>query len=168
MLKDEMENIIYDMEKVARLFAIEPFDIYLLGGAACILGGYTERATMDFDFVNLEYSSRLGRVFAMMRDFDMLDYELAVLSPVYKSRAGKLNQFEYLNIYVLSVEDIIVSKIIRLEKKDCEDIDILIKQADKALIKKIIAEVLSRKDLMRSKKLGFKSKLPLFKELYNV
>ena len=37
-LKKQMEQNIYDMEKVAQLFDIEPFDIYLLGGSACILG----------------------------------------------------------------------------------------------------------------------------------
>ena len=118
-IKKQLEKRIFEMEKVARLFEIEPFDIFLLGGAACILGDYTDRATRDFDFIDLNYSSKLGKVFIHLRDFDMLEYESTLISPTYKERAIKLDKFRYLNIYILSIEDIIVSKIIRLEQKIC-------------------------------------------------
>lgn len=167
-LKQVLEERIFDMEKVAQVFNIEPFDIYFLGGSACILGGYGERATRDFDFVDLDYPSKLGRVFTQLRDFDMLEYESILISPKYKKRAIKLDKFKYLNIYILSPEDIIVSKIIRLEEKDIEDINELINLADKKLIEQIIDEVLSREDLYESKKKEFFNQLPKFKERYNV
>ena len=167
-LKKQLEDKILDMEKVAKIFDIEPFDIYILGGAACILGGYTERATRDFDFIDLDYSSKLGRIFVQLRDFDMLEYKSTLISPKYKERAVKLEKFKYINVYLLSVEDIIVSKIIRLESKDIEDIDNLIYIADKDLINKIIDEVLSRDDLYESKKEQFIKLLPKFRERYNV
>ncbi|MCL1982221.1 MAG: hypothetical protein FWG53_03885 [Clostridiales bacterium] len=63
--KDSLMQTLDDMESVVKLFEIEPFDIYFLGGAACILGGYTERATRDFDFIDMGYSPRMGRVFSM-------------------------------------------------------------------------------------------------------
>ncbi|HHY71041.1 MAG TPA: hypothetical protein GX519_05190, partial [Thermoanaerobacterales bacterium] len=53
------------------------------------------------------------------------------------------------------IEDIIVSKIIRLEQKDFQDLDELIKIADKELINEIIEEVLNRDDLYESKKKQF-------------
>lgn len=62
------------MEKVAQIFNVEPFDVFFLGGSACILGDYTERATRDFDFIDLDYPSTLGRVFTQLREFDMLEY----------------------------------------------------------------------------------------------
>ncbi|MTI65598.1 MAG: hypothetical protein FH753_03260 [Firmicutes bacterium] len=167
-IKKQLEEKIYEMEKVAKVFDIEPFDMYFLGGSACILGGYNDRATRDFDFIDLNYSSKLGKVFVHLREFDMLEYESTLISPFYKDRAIKLNKFKYLNIFVLSVEDIIVSKIIRLEDKDIEDIDKLIKMADKKLIKKIADEVISREDLYDSKKKEFKRKLRTFKEIYHV
>ncbi len=167
-IKKELEERIYEMEKVARIFNIEPFDMYFLGGSACILGGYSDRATRDFDFLDLNYSAKLGKVFIHLRDFDMLEYESTLISPKYKERAIKLGQFKYLSIYVLSVEDIIVSKIIRLQEKDLQDIDILIKRADKMLINQIIDEVINRNDLFETKKIGFIEKLYLFKERYNV
>lgn len=167
-IKKQLEERIYDMEKVAEVFHIESFDMYLLGGAACVLGDYTERATRDFDFIDLDYPSKLGTVFVQLRDFDMLEYESTLISPKYKQRAIKLENFKYINVYVLSSEDIIVSKIIRLEKKDIEDIDELIKVADKRLINQIIEEVLDRNDLYESKKVEFIKKVKEFKERYHV
>lgn len=167
-IKKEIENRIFEMEQVAKLFEIEPFEIYFLGGAACILGGYTNRATRDFDFVDLEYPSKLGKVFVQLRDFDMLEFESTILSPKYRERAKKVEKYKYLDIYILSVEDIIVSKIIRLEQKDIEDINELIKLADKNKIKLIIDEVLEREDLYESKKIEFIKKIPVFKERYHV
>lgn len=41
-------------------------------------------------------------------------------------KVTKCERFKYINVYLLSPEDIIVSKIIRLEEKDKEDIDALI------------------------------------------
>lgn len=162
-IKKQLEKRIFDMEKVAKVFDIEPFDIFFLGGAACILGGYTQRATRDFD-----YPSKLCRAFVQLRDFDILEYESTLISPKYKERAIKLNKFKYLNVYLLSVEDIIVSKVIRLEQKDIEDINELIKVADKELINQIIDEVLSRSDLYKSKKEQFIKKLPRFRERFHV
>lgn len=78
-----------------------------MGGAACILGGYTQRATRDFDFIDLNYPSKLGRAFVQLRDFDILEYESILISPKYKERSIKLNKFKYLNVYILSAEDIL-------------------------------------------------------------
>ena len=167
-IKQELETILFEMEQIAQLFKVDSFDIYFLGGSACILGGYTIRSTRDFDFIDLEYSSKLGKVFTHLRDFDMLEYESTILSPTYKDRATRLDQYNYLNIFVLSKEDIIVSKIIRMAEKDLEDMDILMKTANKETINQIIEEVIQREDLFESKLLAFKKNLPVFKERYNV
>lgn len=66
------------------------------------------------------------------------------------------------------IEDIIVSKIIRLEQKDFQDLDELIKIADKELINEIIEEVLNRDDLYEYKKKQFIKQLPKFRDRYNV
>lgn len=167
-LYNQMINTIREMEQIARLFNIEPFPIYFLGGSACLLGRYTERATKDFDFVDLDYSARLGKVFAHLRDYDVLEYQSTAISPKYKERALRLPEFGYLQIFVLSREDIIVSKIIRLALKDIEDIDQLIKNSDIELINKIIDEVIERTDLFQSKKDAFINKLNIFRERYHV
>lgn len=167
-IKKQLEERVFEMEKVAQVFNIEPFDIYLLGGSACILGDYTERATRDFDFIDLDYSSKLGKAFVQLRDFDMLEYESTLISPKYKERSIKLDKFEYINVYLLSPEDIIVSKIIRLEDKDKMDIEELLKVANKNLLNQIINEVLLRQDLYESKRKEFLRKLSEFRVRYNV
>ena len=43
MIKDNLLEILHEMEEVTKLFKLEPFDIYLIGGGACILGEYTTR-----------------------------------------------------------------------------------------------------------------------------
>ena len=108
LLKEELMSRLQDMELFAKTLKIKPFELYLLGGSASILGGYTDRSTRDFDFIDLDYSSNLGRVFRILGTFDFLDYSSTILSP----------------------KDIIVSKIIRLSKKDQSDIKQLITQSD--------------------------------------
>ncbi|EOC99383.1 hypothetical protein [Caldisalinibacter kiritimatiensis] len=94
-IKKQLEEKVFEMEKVAKLFGIEPFDIYFLGGSACILAGYSHRATRDFDFIDLEYPSKLGKVFVHLRDFDMLEYESTLISPLYKKRSMRLEKFNH-------------------------------------------------------------------------
>lgn len=160
--------VLRDMDKVARALEVDPFEIYFLGGSACLMGGYTSRATRDFDFVDQRYPAAVGRVLRYLGDFDMLEYESTLLAPTYRERAIRLDEFTYLSSYVLSREDIVVSKIIRMEERDLEDMDELMKQCDKALVLQLIDEVQARSDLYPSKKEGFLQKVPQFLERYNV
>ncbi len=41
MLKNNLKQVLHEMEEVTKLFKLEPFDIYIIGGGACILGEYT-------------------------------------------------------------------------------------------------------------------------------
>ena len=168
MIKDNLIEVIHEMEEVTKLFKLEPFDIYIIGGGACILGEYTTRATLDIDFVDLGYPSKYGKVFALLRDYDMLEYQSTVLSPTYKERAIKLEEFKYINVYILSREDIVISKIIRLANKDIEDLNEIMPYCNKQLLKTITEETLNREDLFESKKTEFERKLKIFKEKYNV
>ena len=131
------------------------FNIYIIGGSACVLGEYTTRATLDIDFIDLGYPAKYGKVFSLLRDYDMLEYESTILSPTYKDRALKIEEFNYINVYILSKEDIIVSKIIRLAEKDIEDLNQMIVDCNKEVLKSIIDEILKRDDLFDSKKKEF-------------
>ena len=168
MIKDNLISILHEVQDVTKFFNLEPFDIYILGGSACMLGEYTSRATLDIDFVDLGYPAKYGKVFLLLRDYDMLDYQSTILSPNYKERALKLDEFDFLNIYILSKEDVAISKIIRLEPKDIDDLDEIIPKCNKQLLNKIIDEVLKRNDLFESKKKEFIRKLKIFREKYNV
>lgn len=98
----------------------------------------------------------------------MLEYQSTLLSPTYKERAVKLEEFKYINVYILSKEDIAISKVIRLADKDIEDLEQIMPKCDKNILNDIIAEILNREDLFESKKNEFQKKLKIFREKYNV
>jgi len=168
MIRDNLIEVLHEMEEVTKLFKLETFDIYIIGGSACILGQYTNRATLDIDFVDLGYPTKYGKAFSLLRDYDMLEYQSTVLSPTYQQRAIKLDEFNYINVYILSKEDVVVSKIIRLAEKDIEDLDQIVPNCNKKLLNKIIKEIIDRDDLFDSKKNEFIRKLSIFREKYNV
>lgn len=168
MIKNNLLEVLHEMEEVTKLFNLQPFEIYIIGGSACVLGEYTTRATLDVDFVDLGYPAKYGKVFALLRDYDMLEYESTILSPSYKKRAIKLEEFKYINVYILSKEDVAISKIIRLADKDIEDLEQIIPKCDKKILNDVIEEVLNRNDLFESKKSEFEKKLKIFREKYNV
>ena len=117
---------------------------------------------------NYKYPAKYGKVFVLLRDYDMLEYQSTILSPNYKERAIKLEDFKYINVYILSREDIVISKIIRLAEKDIEDLNQIIPNCSKGVLNKVIDEVLNREDLFESKKTEFIKKLKIFREKYNV
>lgn len=168
MIKENLIEVLHEMEEVTKLFKLEPFDIYIIGGSACILGEYTTRATLDIDFIDLGYPAKYGKTFSLLRDYDMLEYQSTILSPTYQKRAIKLKEFNYINVYILSKEDVVVSKIIRLAPKDIEDLNQIMPKCDKKQINSIIDEILNREDLFESKKNEFINKLKIFREKYNV
>ena len=168
MIRENLIKVLHEMEEVAKLFELEPFDIYIIGGSACILGEYTSRSTLDIDFIDLGYPAKYGKAFSLLRDYDMLEYQSTILSPTYKQRATKLDEFKYINVYILSREDVVVSKIIRLSEKDIEDLNQIMPKCDKELLNRIIKEIIDREDLFESKKNEFERKLKIFKEKYNV
>lgn len=98
----------------------------------------------------------------------MLEYQSTLLSPTYKERAVKLEEFKYINVYILSKEDIAISKVIRLANKDLEDLERIMPKCNKKILNDIIAEILNREDLFESKKRAFQEKLKIFREKYNV
>ena len=69
MIKENLIKVLHEMEEVTKLFKLEPFDIYIIGGSACILGEYTNRATLDIDFVDLGYPAKYGKAFAKFKAF---------------------------------------------------------------------------------------------------
>ena len=168
MIKNNLLEALHQMEDVTKLFKLEPFEIYIIGGSACVLGEYTTRATLDFDFVDLGYPAKYGKVFTLLRDYDMLEFQSTILSPNFKERATKLDEFKYISVYILSKEDIAVSKIIRLADKDIEDLNQIIPKCDRNTLNLIIDEVLNRTDLFESKRNEYLKKLKIFREKYNV
>ncbi|MDP4182925.1 MAG: DUF6036 family nucleotidyltransferase [Bacillota bacterium] len=118
-------------------------EFYLAGGSACILAGYIERATKDFDIIDLGYSSTIGKILNYLQPYDLLDVNHAEIAYNFKDRAKILDGFNNIKVYVLSREDIIASKIGRYEEKDRNDINVLMNSADLSLVTKCIKDTFS-------------------------
>lgn len=159
---------LHDMDEFAEFKKINCPPIYLLGGSGCILGGYIDRATTDFDLIDMDYPSQTGRLFKMLERFDLLDLFVTPLAPNFDKRSIKLEGFRIIDIYVLSKEDIIVSKLSRYSEKDYEDIKVLFETSDKELVLTLISEVISRTDFSEKVKNAFIKNSSLFKETFYV
>lgn len=164
--REILSQILKDMEDFAEMKNIDYPPMYLLGGSGCIIGGYLDRATTDFDLLDMEYSSNVGSLLRILGKLDLLDQYLTTIPHDFPSRAIKIEQFN--NIYILSKEDIILSKIGRYSKIDIEDISKLIQTADIELIRELINKVLERKNISQRVKEEFTKNLKLFKERFHV
>lgn len=164
--KEILAQLLKDMDDFARMKGLDYPPIYLLGGSGCIVAGYLDRATTDMDLLDMEYGANVGRLLRMLDKYDLLDLYLTTIPEDFKERAVKIE--EYKNIYVLSREDIILSKVGRYSDKDIEDISILIKQADKVILSNLIVKVLNRNNISERVKKAFTGNLKLFRERFDV
>lgn len=117
--------------------------LYLAGGSACILAGYLERATKDFDIIDTGYTSTIGKILNYLQPYDLLDISHAEIPIHFMDRAIKLEGFKNINVFVLSREDIIASKIGRYNEKDKTDIKMLLEGANINVLKESIADTIA-------------------------
>lgn len=164
--REILVEILKDMDDFAQMKGIEYPPIYLLGGSGCIAGGYLSRATTDFDLIDMEYDASMGRLLRILDRYDFLDLYLTTIPQDFVKRAKKI---EFLhNVFVLSIEDIVLSKIGRYSQKDIEDISILMGKADKTLLVQLTEKVLCRNNISERVREVFVKNLKLFREQFNV
>lgn len=164
--KEILMQILSDMEDFSNMKGLDYPPIYLLGGSCCIIGGYLNRATTDFDILDMEYDSKMGRLLRILDRYDLLDYYLTTIPDDFLNRAKKIANYK--NVYILSREDIILSKIGRYSDKDIEDITKIMEKADKKLLKILIKNVLSRNDISIRIREEFVKNLDKFRERFDV
>ena len=140
----ERDELLFDLKLLDNLvgatFGKSDLEFYLAGGSACVLAGYIERATMDFDFVDRGYSSRYAKVLKLLEPYDLLTNYFAAVPKNYEERAERMDGFENILVFLFSKEDIIASKIDRLSEKDIADIEAMIHQIDKEMLYRCIGE----------------------------
>lgn len=164
--KEILTQILKDMEDFAQMKGLDYPPIYLLGGSGCIIADYLDRANTDLNLIDMEYSASMGRLLRILDKYDLLDFYLTTIPADFKARAIKIDGYK--NIFVLSREDIILSKIGRYDNKDIDDIGILIKKADKILLADLIIKVINRTDISNRVKEAFIENSKLFKEQFDV
>ena len=118
-------------------------EFYLAGGSACILAGYLDRATRDFDFIDIGYNSKVGKILNYLQPYDLLDINHAEIPGNFKIRAIMLPDFNHIKMFILCREDIIASKIGRYSDKDQQDIETLMRDAIKEKLENSIEDTLS-------------------------
>ncbi|MGB3367913.1 MAG: DUF6036 family nucleotidyltransferase [Acidaminobacteraceae bacterium] len=170
MLKNRelLIELLHDADEFANFKKIICPPIYFLGGSGCVLGNYLERATLDLDFVDIDYDASVGKVFRLFDRFDMLDTYVTPVADGFEKRAKVIEGFSYLKFYTLSKEDIIVSKLGRYSDKDKEDIDELIKDCDKELLENLIASIIDKENFSERIKEEFKKNVKKVMEKYYV
>ena len=166
--KNLLMELLHDADDFASLKKIDCPPIYILGGSGCILGNYLERGTFDIDFVDINYDASVGRVFRLFDRFDMLDRFVTPIADGFENRAIKIDGFIHLEYYVLSKEDIIISKLGRYSEKDIEDITLIVKNTNKALLNELIENLISKDDFSERVKEEFMKNSKKFKERFNV
>jgi hypothetical protein len=114
----------------------------------------------------MDYGASFGRLLRILDKYDYLDLYLTTIPNDFKERAHKIDGFK--NIYVLSREDIILSKIGRYSKEDIEDITRLMIGIDKCILVALIDMVIARNDISDRVKAAFTENLSLFREYFNV
>lgn len=159
-------GILKDMGDFAQMKGIDYPPIYLLGGSGCIIGEYLDRATTDFDLLDMEYDANMGRLLRILGKYDFLDFQLTTIPTDFMQRAKKIEWLK--NVFVLSSEDIILSKIGRYSLIDVEDISILLEKSNKSLLVQLIDKVLARNDLSKRVKEAFIGNLQRFREQFDV
>lgn len=119
-------------------------EIYTLGGAGALLAGYFTRYTHDIDYIDLNYKAWQGKYLDLLgTQTDILEFSHTTISPTYKERVNTVYDGECLKVYVISKEDIVVSKLCRYAEKDQKDIRILMKTVDREILLRILNEVKS-------------------------
>lgn len=126
----------------------------LVGGAALVLAGYLERSTRDIDFIDAsreirEYLSSKIKVEDRI-NMDVQAY-LMYFPEDYEDRLVKLDaggrKIEY---FAMSLEDIVISKIMSYRDKDIQDIHdpVVVSKIDWALLDRLAAE--KEKDMLNA------------------
>lgn len=116
-IKAELENTLVVVNEIIRRRGIKQKPkFYILGGAAFVLYGLKNSSTYDIDIAN-----RLTEdIRELVSDFisDSAS-EVVSLGDGYKDRAVQyMKELEYIDVYLVSKEDLILSKLLAGRRKD--------------------------------------------------
>lgn len=136
---DEIKLRFIEVDKVfSILYPGEMISLYTAGGIGCIMNNASIRPTMDFDFVDLNYSAKYSRALNVLGDYDFIDIEFSAIDPDFMTRTKVFYSGESITVYYLSPEDLIAMKLNRYSEIDKGDIEKLISISDPKLLEKVM------------------------------
>lgn len=138
-----INDITFNFIKLDTILKLEKIklEICLIGGTACLLTGLINRATIDYDLLNLDYSPKVRNYLNFFNPYDLVDFDATTIPRSFVERMNTVFKGDYLECKVLSLEDLVLSKLCRNLGKDFKDIDFLLIKADKTKVLSLIEEV---------------------------
>jgi len=161
--QEVMENLLMADEYLPAMFPeVKDLSFVVTVGASFLLKGYTNKFTLDIDSITEMDDS----VVSYLESFSINNAasEVTPLSSSYKERLTKIcGEFSVMNIYVLSNEDLVASKMGRLSDDDLRDIEDtgIMEDVNMALLTEIAEE-------LSSKVPGFAHKWQYFKNYFQL
>jgi Nucleotidyltransferase of unknown function (DUF6036) len=138
MDKTRPDNIRRFLEEAGRSLH-HTVPVYVGGSVALIIPGYVDRRTEDVDIVG-EVPKDLRENYALMDALkDRYSLYFGHVQPHYfakgwRDRAHSLDTFGRLQVFLLDVHDVFLSKLFSVREKDRDDLRVLISQLDKDVI----------------------------------
>jgi Nucleotidyltransferase of unknown function (DUF6036) len=154
--KEVLENLKFADQYMSTVFPdMDKLSFVITGGASFLLKGFSNKFTLDIDTI----TEMSHDVLQFLESFSINNSasEVTKLSSTYKERLVKLKgKFDVLDLYLLSNEDLVLSKIGRLSEDDLRDIEDtgIMEEVDMSLLTKL-AEELSSEDAEFSHKWRF-------------
>ncbi|HYT87082.1 MAG TPA: DUF6036 family nucleotidyltransferase [Gemmataceae bacterium] len=115
------------------------------GSIALILPGYLERSTTDIDVVN-ELPAEIRSQHALLEDLrkryglELAHFQSHYLPSGWDNRLHYLDAYGDLQVYLVDVYDVFLSKLFSVRTKDLDDLRMLLPQLDKEILTRRLKE----------------------------
>jgi hypothetical protein len=124
-----------------------PVRIDVGGSAACILTGYLSRKTEDIDIVDevpadIRSQHQLLDELHRRYDLELGDFQSHYLPSGWQERLHRQEPAGQLQIYLVDVYDVFLSKLTSIREKDKDDLVRLAPQLDKAILARKLQETM--------------------------
>jgi len=137
----------------------DKYYVYIAGGCALILTGYTSRATSDIDVID---ATRV--LYELFRKYQMNGHISAYVNSFpynYEDRVKLIWSGEKIDFYSVSLEDVVISKLCAFRPPDKDDLKAVAKYVDWDKLE----ELASDEDELRTLKMNDRQYF-FFKEAY--
>lgn len=168
------KNILQFLSELDRqMVTHEPVDLYLIGGAAITLAYDHSNSTSDLDLIEPPiFLSEMGsQNSALAKEHKVYISSLAAINfsapRDWKSKCRPVDlHLKHIRLFIPCVEDIVLGKMARLERKDFEDI-VGLRDNGVLLANKLLLRLKQNKHEL--KELGYRNNaVLLFKEVFNL
>lgn len=143
--QEVVENLEFADQYMMTAFPeVKKLTFVITGGASFLLKGFKNKFTLDIDTITEMDES----ILLYLESFSINNSasEVTKLSKTYKERLVKLKgNYQVLDLYLLSNEDLVLSKIGRLSEDDLYDIKVtgIMDKIDFELLSKLAEEIIS-------------------------